>query len=132
MTETTSFLASLDGVATTSTALPDSAKRFPDGAEYRVEIPSVEGPRCLESVFAAADELGVVVHRVSQGSGVFLHTDEELREMASLASGRRVEMSLFARPGAAWGTSAMARAAAGAIVAATAWGARRSSRAWTT
>jgi hypothetical protein len=122
MTETTSFLASLDGVATTSTALPDSAKRFPDGAEYRVEIPSVEGPRCLESVFAAADELGVVVHRVSQGSGVFLHTDEELREMASLASGRRVEMSLFARPGAAWGTSAMARAAAGAIVAATAWG----------
>jgi predicted small lipoprotein YifL len=25
--------------------LPDSEKRFPDGAQYRVEIPSVEGPR---------------------------------------------------------------------------------------
>jgi hypothetical protein len=25
--------------------LPTSAKRFPDGAQYRVEIPSVEGPR---------------------------------------------------------------------------------------
>ncbi len=27
--------------------LPDSQKRFPDGAQYRVEIPSVEGPRVL-------------------------------------------------------------------------------------
>ncbi len=122
MTEATSFLASLDGVPTTVSALPDSAKRFPDGAQYRVEIPSVEGPRCLEAVFGAADELGVVVHRVSQGSGVFLHTDDELRNMASLARERRAEMSLFARPGAGWGVSAMARAAAGGVVAATAWG----------
>ncbi len=82
----------------------------------------MEGPRCLEAVFGAADELGVVVHRVSQGSGVFLHTDDELRDMASLAIERRAEMSLFARPGAGWGVSAMARAAAGGIVAATAWG----------
>ena len=29
--------------------LPDSEK-FPDGAQYRVEIPSVEGPRVLEAV----------------------------------------------------------------------------------
>ena len=32
--------------------LPTSAKRFPDGAQYRVEIPSVEGPEALEAVFA--------------------------------------------------------------------------------
>jgi Peptidase family U32 len=122
MTDTSSFLASVAGLPTTTEALPDSAKRFSDGAQYRVEIPSVEGPRCLEAVFATADELGVPVHRVSQGSGVFLHTDDELREMAGLARERGAEMSLFARPGASWGASAMARAAAGAIVGATAWG----------
>ena len=49
--------------------LPDSEKRFPDGAQYRVEIPSVEGPRVLEAVIEEADRREVQIHRVSQGSG---------------------------------------------------------------
>jgi hypothetical protein len=98
-------------------ALPDSAKRFPDGAQYRVEIPSTEGPECLRAVLEEARRLTVPVHRVSQGSGVFLMTDAELDEMAGLAVQARVEVSLFARPNAAWDTSAMARAPAGAVVA---------------
>src|SRR5436190_13847940 len=88
--------------------LPDSAKRFPDGAQYRVEIPSTEGPRCLEAVLEEAERLGVRVHRVSQGSGVFLHTDDELDEMAAAAAAAPIEVSLFTRPNAAWGTSASA------------------------
>src|SRR5262249_31735398 len=96
--------------------LPDSAKRFPDGAQYRVEIPSTEGPRCLDAVLEEAERLGVRVHRVSQGSGVFLHTDEELDEMAARAAAARVEVSLFTRPNAAWGTSAAARSPAGGVV----------------
>ena len=55
--------------------LPTSAKRFPDGAQYRIEIPSTEGPRCLEAVLEEADRLDIAVHRVSQGSGVFMLTD---------------------------------------------------------
>jgi hypothetical protein len=93
--------------------LPDSPKRFPDGAQYRVEIPSTEGPACLAAVLAEAERLDVRVHRVSQGSGVFLHTDEELDELARLAAEANVEVSLFARPNAAWGVSATARAHAG-------------------
>jgi Peptidase family U32 len=94
-------------------ALPDSAKRFPDGAQYRVEIPSTEGPRCLEAVLEEAERLDVRVHRVSQGSGVFLQTDAELDEMARTAADAKVEVSLFARPNAAWGLSATARTHAG-------------------
>src|SRR6266571_6669036 len=102
--------------------LPDSPKLFPDGAQCRVEIPSTEGPRCLEAVLEEAARLDVRVHRVSQGSGVFLHTDDELDEMARLAAEARVEMSLFARPNAGWGTSAMARSPAGSVVAPVAHG----------
>jgi hypothetical protein len=102
--------------------LPTSEKRFPDGAQYRVEIPSTEGPRCLEAVLEEAERRGVTVHRVSQGSGVFMHTDEELDEMARLAAHARVEVSLFTRPNAGWGTSATARSPAGGAVAATAHG----------
>jgi hypothetical protein len=98
--------------------LPSSQKRFPDGALYRVEIPSTEGPACLAAVIEQAERLDVRVHRVSQGSGVFMQTDAELAAMAELAAAARVEVSLFARPGAAWGLSATARAHAGFAAAA--------------
>lgn len=97
--------------------LPASNRRFPDGAQYRIEIPSTEGPRALAAVLEEAARLDVPVHRVSQGSGVFLHTDAELDEMACMAADARVEVSLFSRPNAAWETSAMARSPAGAVLA---------------
>jgi Peptidase family U32 len=94
-----------------------SQGRFPDGAAFRIEIPSTEGPACLEAVLEEAERLDVRVHRVSQGSGVFLQTDDELERMARAGAEAAVEISLFARPNAAWDTSAMARALAGAVVA---------------
>jgi len=119
---TRAFLESIGLPGGDLNELPTSAKRFPDGAQYRVEIPSTEGPRCLEAVLEEAGRLDVTVHRVSQGSGVFLQTDVELDEIAAMAAGARVEVSLFARPNAAWGTSAAARAPAGGLFAPTAYG----------
>ena len=122
MTGTRDFLSSIGLPSGDLNDMPDSDKRFPDGAQYRVEIPSTEGPRCLEAVLEEAARLDVTVHRVSQGSGVFLQTDAELDEIAGMAAGARVEVSLFARPNAAWGTSAAARAPAGWLFAPTAYG----------
>jgi hypothetical protein len=95
---------------------PDSDQLFPDGGQWRIEIPSVEGPAALRMVYAAADEFGVPIHRVSQGSGVMLLTDAELNEMAELGRQRGIEISLFIGPRAGWDTGAMAYAAAGKIV----------------
>lgn len=118
MHSTREFLRSLGLPGGDLTELPSSAKRFPDGAQYRVEIPSVEGPRVLAAVFDEADARGVLVHRISQGSGGMLQTDGELAELAELAAARRVEVSLFARPLAGWDTGAAALAAgAGSVVA---------------
>ena len=103
-------------------AVPDSDKRFPDGAQCRIEIPSTEGPSGLRVVLEEAARLEVRVHRVSQGSGVFMLTDAELDEIAALAAANRIEVSLFARPNAAWGTSAMARAPAGGVLSSVAHG----------
>nr|WP_245556173.1 U32 family peptidase [Actinopolyspora mortivallis] len=101
---------------------PASPKRFPDGAQYRVEIPSTEGPEVLDAVLAEAAERDVPVHRISQGSGALLLTDEELARMADTAGRARVELSLFARPQAGWHTGAMVAAPAGGLVAAQARG----------
>jgi hypothetical protein len=122
MRETRAFLTSIGLPPGDLNELPDSPHRFPDGAEYRIEIPSVEGPNCLDAVLEEAEQLDVRIHRVSQGSGVFLQTDAELERMARTGAEARVEISLFARPNAAWHTSAMARAPAGAVVAASAHG----------
>src|SRR4051794_11283350 len=113
---TRSFLQTIGLPAGDLHALPDSEKRFPDGAQYRVEIPSTEGPGCLAAVLEEAEKLDVVVHRVSQGSGVLFLTDAELTEMATLAEEAQVEVSLFARPNAAWDTSAAARTEGGAVL----------------
>ena len=94
--------------------LPTSQKRFPDGAQYRIEIPSTEGPRALAAVLEAAERYGVTIHRVSQGSGIWMLTDEEIREMCQLGAQAGIEVSLFVGPRAAWGTSAQARSSAGA------------------
>ena len=117
MQQTRAFLASLGLPPGDLHDLPASAKRFPDGAQYRVEIPSTEGPACLAAVLEEGERLGVRIHRVSQGSGVFLMTDDELDAMARTAADAVCEVSLFARPNAAWDTSAMARSQAGASVA---------------
>ena len=70
-----------------SESVPDSsAARFPDGAHMRIEIPSVEGPGVLAAVLDEAKKRGVVVNRVSQGSGAMLHTTAELREMSMIAA----------------------------------------------
>ena len=93
--------------------LPSTAKRFPDGAQYRIEIPSTEGPKALAAVLEAADEYGVTIHRVSQGSGIWMLRDDEIREMCRLGAEAGIEVNLFVGPRAAWGTSAQVRASAG-------------------
>lgn len=114
---TPDLLAGLGLPAGDGHALPASAERFPDGSQYRVEIPSVEGPRCLEAVLTEAERLAVPVARVSQGTGVGLLTDAEIVEMAEMAAGAGVEISLFARPCAGWDASAMVRSPTGALLA---------------
>jgi hypothetical protein len=96
---------------------PRSPHAFPDGAAFRVEIPSVEGPRVLAAVLDEAKTRGVTVNRVSQGSGAMLHTQAELREMARIAADAGLEVSLFIGPREEWGIGAMSRAADGGALA---------------
>jgi hypothetical protein len=113
MQHTREFLASLGLPPGDAFDLPDSPRRFPDGAHYRVEIPSVEGPRALAAVLEEAERQSVLIHRVSQGSGIMLLTDAELREMARLGREAGIEVSLFVGPRAGWDTGAQIQSSAG-------------------
>lgn len=86
-----------------------SEKRFPDGAEFRIEIPSVEGPRVLEAVVDEADRYRLTVNRVSQGSGGMLLEEAELREMAAIGAEVGLEVSLFTGPRAGFDIGVFSR-----------------------
>src|SRR3954471_15957798 len=97
--------------------LPDSPARFPDGGHYRVEIPSVEGPEAMRTVLATGAERGARVHRVSQGSGITLLTDDEMLDMVQQGRDAGTEVCLFTGPRAAWGTGVQATSSSGRVIA---------------
>ncbi len=113
MQATRDFLTGLGLPAGDPGDLPESAKRFPDGAQWRIEIPSCEGPEVLRAVLEEAEAQRTRIHRISQGSGIMLQTDAEIREMAQLGREAGIEVSLFVGPRAAWDTGAQVTASAG-------------------
>src|SRR5450432_2377765 len=107
------FLESMGLPGTDPPSAPASAKRFPDGGQYRIEIPSTEGPRALEAVLTEADRRQVPVHRVSQGSGIMLMLDGEIEEMLAIGRKAEIEVNLFIGPRATFDIGAQAYTAAG-------------------
>ncbi len=89
-----------------------SSGTFPDGAAWRVEIPSCEGPQVMEAVLDEAAQRDVPVHRVSQGSGVMMLTDAEIARMLALGRAHGVEVCLFLGPRGAWDTGGQAKVSA--------------------
>src|ERR1051325_3112506 len=98
MRSTADILRSVELPARDAYDLPSSPKRFADGGQYRIEIPSCEGPRAMEAVVAAAREHGIAIHRISQGSGAMLQTGDEIRRMVALGREQGIEVCLFVGP----------------------------------
>lgn len=113
MSRSRDLLTRLGLPGTDAHELPTSSKRFDDGGQWRLEIPSTEGPEALDVVLEASEERDLRVHRVSQGSGIMLQTDDEIREMLVLASERDTEVCLFVGPRAGWDIGAQAATPSG-------------------
>jgi hypothetical protein len=106
MKESRELLESLGYPSTDLRDLPTSTKTFPDGAQYRIELPSTEGPVALEEMLKEIDRYGLTIHRISQGSGIMLLTDDEIKQMCELTAKRGMELSLFVGPRGTWDVSA--------------------------
>lgn len=90
-----------------------SPHAFPDGGTWRTEVPSCEGPEALAAVLEEAASLEVPVHRISQGSGVWMLTDAEITEMVDACAQRDIELCLFTGPRGTWDTGASTRTDSG-------------------
>ncbi|HII84762.1 MAG TPA: peptidase [Methanobacterium subterraneum] len=113
--DTNDFLNKI-GIIKSENNLQDSPKRFPDGAQYRFEVPGIQKPGALEGLLEAIDEYEVMVHRVTQTKGIMLLTDQEILNMADLAQDAQMELFLSVGPRAPYDTSASAKTKEGARI----------------
>jgi hypothetical protein len=86
-----------------------SPHSFPGGGRWRTEIPSCEGPEALAVALKESARLDVPVHRISQGSGVWMLTDAEITEMVEATGERDIELCLFTGPRGTWDTGGSVR-----------------------
>ncbi|MBQ1159934.1 hypothetical protein KBZ21_17780 [Streptomyces sp. A73] len=90
-----------------------SPHTFPDGGRWRTEVPSCEGPEALAVVLKESARLEVPLHRISQGSGIWMLTDAEITEMVEACAERDIELCLFTGPRGTWDTGAATRTDSG-------------------
>lgn len=86
--------------------LPNSPKRFADGAQYRFEVPGIQGPSAMKSLLQELDRMDTSIHRVTQTKGIMLLSDEDIEAMVGLAEDANVELVLAIGPRATYDTSA--------------------------
>ncbi len=85
--------------------LPESPFRFPDDAQYRMEISGVERPEVLEAVITEAQRRRLPVHRmISTVMGATLLDRAELRDFAQIAADAKVEVIITPGPRSGWDT----------------------------
>lgn len=109
MKETKEFLKRIGMPEGDNYSLPTSEKRFPDGAQYRFEVPGIQGPAAMKALLEQLDEYGISIHRVTQTKGVWTLTDEEIKQMVEYAKKWQVQLVLAIGPRATTDTSASVR-----------------------
>ncbi len=109
MDETRKFLESLGLPSGDAYDLPTSEKRFEDGAQYRFEVPGIQGPAAMKALLEQLDEYGISIHRVTQTKGIMTLLDSEIEAMVALAEKHRTQLILAIGPRATTDTSASAK-----------------------
>lgn len=83
-----------------------SVKRFEDGAQYRFEVPGIQGPSALESLLNSCSDFDLNIHRATQTKGLMFLLDDEISKMVDLADDFKIQLFLAVGPRATYDTSA--------------------------
>ena len=106
MKETRDYLESIGIPSGDLYNLPTSEKRFPDGGQYRFEVPGIQGPAAMKALLEALDDYGIEIHRVTQTKGIMTLLDKEIETMLEYANKWKVDLLLACGPRATTDTSA--------------------------
>lgn len=113
MKQTRTFLQKIGLPPGDAYSLPTSEKRFPDGGQYRFEVPGIQGPGPMKALLKELKAHNTFIHRVTQTRGIILLSDDDIRAMVELAGEYSVELVLAIGPRATYDTSASVNTAEG-------------------
>ena len=97
--------------------LPPSDKRFPDGAHFRIEVPTINTAAACKALLEEAERIGITINRIDETYGCFRHTVEELKEYAAICKHYGVALNVSIGPRAAYDTSATRMSEQGRVIA---------------
>ena len=86
--------------------LPSSDKRFPDGAHFRIECPTVNSSETVAALLDTATKNNVTINRITETYGMFRHTKTEIKEYCKLCADYGCELLLSTGPRATYDTGA--------------------------
>jgi hypothetical protein len=96
--------------------LPSSDLRFPDGAAFRIEDPTVNSAETVAALLEEADKNGVTINRITETYGMFRHTAAEIKEYCRLCHDYGCELLMSTGPRATYDTGATVLSPQGARI----------------
>lgn len=86
--------------------LPTSGLTFPDGAHFRVEVPTVNTAEAAKELLKTASRLNTVINRVTETFGIMRHSEAEIKEYIAITEDYGAELVMSVGPRATYDTSA--------------------------
>ncbi len=86
--------------------MPTSTLRFPDGAAFRIEVPTVNTADAVAALLDTATKNNITINRVTETYGMFRHTREEIKQYCKLCADYGAELMLSVGPRATYDTGA--------------------------
>src|SRR5512137_1141565 len=96
--------------------MPSSDQRFPDGAAFRIEDPTVNSAETVASLLETAEKNGITINRITETFGMFRHTAAEIREYCRLCHDYGCELLMSTGPRATYDTGATVLSPQGARI----------------
>jgi hypothetical protein len=96
--------------------MPSSTQRFPDGAAFRIENPTVNTAATAAALLETAEKNGIVINRITETYGMFRHTAAEIKEYCRVCHDHGVELMMSTGPRATYDTGATVLSAQGARI----------------
>lgn len=78
--------------------LPTSEKRFPDDCQYRYEVYGIQNPAEMKALIDEVQKESLIVHRITQTTGIMNLTDREIKDMVSMAREYGAQLLLAVGP----------------------------------
>ncbi|MBI5952345.1 MAG: peptidase [Chloroflexi bacterium] len=114
--ETRKYLKKIGMPAGDAFDMPSSTQRFPDGAAYRIENPTVNTATTAAALLETAEKNGIVINRITETYGMFRHTAAEIKEYCRVCHDHGVELMMSTGPRATYDTGATVLSTQGARI----------------